>query len=293
MTEKQDGAKGVESPPKGRAGSRAAGGRRRLAIAGAIALAVFVLLVVPGYLASRPGFFSRFPALGAQYTPWTTSTHAEVGCEGCHVPPRVLDRTAYRLRMVGEFYLSLIPTSRVPGVFATPTDEACLVCHSDLRTVSPEGDIKIPHRAHVSVLKMNCVKCHDFLVHEKSPEGKHSPPMSGCLKCHNGDTAKNACSACHTDKDAPPTHAGKDWLVVHGKEAVGDGCDKCHKWTAHWCADCHSQRPRSHIADWRATHGLQVARHRDCEACHAGTFCARCHGEVPALNLDPALSLVR
>jgi hypothetical protein len=36
-----------------------------------------------------------------------------------------------------------------------------------------------------------------------------------------------------------------------------------------------------------------VARHRNCEACHAAPFCTRCHGELPKLNLDPALKLVR
>jgi hypothetical protein len=195
--------------------------------------------------------------------------------------------------MAGEFYLSIFARSRVPGVFATPTNEACLVCHSDLRTVSPTGDLRIPHRAHVSDLKMRCVECHAFLVHQKSPEGKHAPSMAGCLKCHDGDKAKSACSSCHTDKAAPPSHAGKDWLVVHGRTAAGADCVKCHKWAADWCADCHSQRPRSHGTDWRVAHGRRIAQHRGCEACHAGAFCIRCHGEVPQANFDPTLKLVR
>lgn len=269
------------------------GKRRRRVIAGVIALVLFAVLVLPGYIASRPDFFSRFPGLSKQYAPWAVSTHAEAGCEACHVRPRLLDRATYQVRMIGEFYVSLLSRSRVPGVFATPTDEACLACHSDLRTVSPEGDLKIPHRAHVSILKLRCVECHHFLVHEKSPEGKHTPPMAGCLKCHDGDKAKNACSACHTAKAAPPSHSGKDWLVVHGRQPAGPECAKCHKWAADWCADCHSQRPRSHGADWRAVHGRAAGRHRGCEACHASTFCIRCHGELPTLNLDPTLELVR
>jgi hypothetical protein len=270
-----------------------AGRSRRLAIAGAVALVVLAAVVGPAVLASRPGFFARFPGLTKQYTPWAASTHAEAGCESCHTRPRLLERVGYRARMVGEFYLSLVTRSRVPGVFATPTDEACLACHSDLRTVSPEGDLKIPHRAHVSILKMRCVECHRYLVHETSPEGKHTPPMAGCLRCHDGDTADNACSACHTAKAAPPSHTGKDWLVVHGTQPADPECVKCHKWATDWCADCHSQRPRSHGADWRAVHGSRVAVHRGCEACHAGTFCIRCHGEVPKLKYDPTLKVVR
>jgi hypothetical protein len=269
------------------------GGRRRLTVAAIAAFVLLALVVVPGYLASRPGFFSRYPGLSRQYAPWVTSTHSGYGCEECHVSPRLLDRSVYRVRMLGEFYVSIVSRSRVPAVFATPKDEACLVCHSDLRTVSPKGDLRIPHRAHVSILKMRCVECHDFLVHEKSPEGKHTPPMAGCLRCHDGDTANDACSACHTEKAAPASHRGKEWLLVHGKLSAGAKCEKCHKWAADWCADCHSQRPRSHGAGWRKAHGIQVGRHRGCEACHAGPFCARCHGEVPTLNNDPTLKLVR
>jgi hypothetical protein len=266
--------------------------RRRFAVAG-VAIALVVLVGIPGYLAAQPDFFARYPGLAKRYTPWKVSTHAEAGCETCHVRPRLLERSLYRVRMAGEFYVSLVVPSRVPSVFAAPTDEACLVCHSDLRTVSPEGDLKIPHRAHVSILKMHCIECHAFLVHEKSPEGKHTPPMAACLKCHDGDKAKNACSACHTEKAAPASHKAKDWLIVHGKEPVRTDCEKCHKWAADWCADCHTQRPRSHGADWRTVHGARVAVHRGCEACHVDTFCIRCHGEVPQLNLDPALRVVR
>jgi hypothetical protein len=292
VTDTKSTQKRQKRPPKGLVGA-SGHSRRRLAVLAGVMLALIVLVVVPGFLAAQPGFFSRYPGLSKQYPPWAVSTHAETGCEECHVRPRLLDRAAYRVRMVGEFYVSLVSRSRVPGVFATPTDEACLVCHSDLRTVSPEGDLKIPHRAHVTILKMPCVRCHDFLVHEKSPEGKHTPPMAGCLTCHDGDKAKSACSACHTEKAAPASHKAADWLVVHGAESVGAKCDSCHKWAANWCVDCHSQKPRSHAADWRATHGLQVARHRGCEACHANGFCIRCHGELPGLQYDPTLKLVR
>jgi hypothetical protein len=276
-----------------RGSSSGTGGRRRLVIAAAVALALLVLVAIPGYLATRPGFFSRYPGLSRQYAPWATSTHAGYGCEECHVRPRLLDRSLYRVRMTGEFYVSIFSSARIPSAFPTPTDEACLVCHSDLRTVSPKGDLRIPHRAHVSILKMRCVECHDFLVHEKSPEGKHMPTMAACLRCHDGDTASDACSACHTAKAAPATHRAADWLVVHGGQTAGAECEKCHKWATDWCADCHAHRPRSHGADWRAAHGRQVARHRGCEACHAGSFCSRCHGEVPKLDLDPTLRLVR
>lgn len=271
----------------------AAATRRRFVLAVMAAFALTIFFLVPGYLASRPSFFGRLPALSAKYQPWSRSTHREVSCEACHVPPEAVAQSVYRVRMVGEFYLSLAFRSRAPRVFAPPTNDACLACHSDLRTVSPKGDLQIPHRAHISVLKMKCIECHDYLVHEKSPEGAYAPSMAACLRCHNGDTAKNACTACHTEKAAPVSHRAKDWVIVHAKRANDPECTGCHKWAANWCADCHAKRPRSHTSDWRTTHGLQVRAHRSCEACHTGPFCTRCHGEVPKLNFNPTLHLVK
>ena len=202
-------------------------------------------------------------------------------------------RAVDTLRMSGGFYVSIVMPSRAASTFPVPTNEACLRCHSDLRTVSPTGDLKIPHRAHVDVLKMRCVACHGYVVHEKSPEGNHRPAMAGCLSCHNGDTAKNSCPTCHTSKDAPASHKTKEWTIAHGHQASYAACDKCHKWAPHWCADCHAQRPPSHVKDWRTVHGAAVKVHRGCEACHAAPFCIRCHGDVPKLNFDPALKLVK
>jgi hypothetical protein len=267
--------------------------RKRYVFAGIAVLALLLLVVLPGFLASRPAFFGRVPSLTKKYEAWSTSTHVGAGCEGCHVAPNAVAKTTYRARMVGEFYLSLVFRSREPKVFNTPTNESCLACHNDLRTVSPKGDLQIPHRAHVTVLKMKCVECHNYVVHDKSPEGKHTPPMSGCLRCHDGDTAKNGCTVCHTAKAVPASHKAADWDIVHAKKAADPECDSCHKWTENWCVDCHARRPRSHTADWRATHGAQVAKHRSCEACHDAAFCVNCHGELPAKNLDPTLVIVK
>jgi len=195
---------------------------------------LLVFVVAPGFIASRPAFFERYPTLADKYEPWSTSTHVEAGCEGCHVPPKVLAQTGYRLRMAGEFYRSLVSRSSEPKVFGTPTNEACLACHSDLRTVSPKGDLQIPHRAHVTILKMKCIECHNFLVHETSPAGTHTPPMAGCLRCHDGDTAKDGCTSCHTEKAAPESHQAPDWSVVHAQRAAEPECQSCHKWTEAW-----------------------------------------------------------
>ncbi len=259
---------------------------------GLATLAVVVLVIAPAYLASQPSFLSRYAGYEHAYDTWTESLHARVSCRSCHVEPGLVAQAGYSARMFGEFYLSIVRPAREPDVMARPTNEACSRCHAELRVVSPTGDLLIPHRAHVEMLGMECVECHDYLVHEVTADGVHTPPMSGCLTCHDGVTAKKECSACHTDKDQPASHEEPGWLVAHASSAPDDPeCTTCHEWTEHWCADCHDVRPASHGEQWRAQHRAVVAAsdRRNCEACHEGPFCVRCHGVVPLLNLDPTL----
>lgn len=254
--------------------------------------AILVLVVVPGVLAYRSEFFARYPALETRYRTWAISTHAEAPCRSCHLRPAPLAEAVYPVRLLGAFYVSLVSRTNPPNVFASPTNEACLSCHSDLRSVSPKGDLQIPHKAHVNVLEMRCVQCHKYLVHERSHEGKHDPPMRLCLECHDGDTAEDACTACHTSKAAPRSHTRTDWLVVHPVESTTQDCASCHGWREDWCVECHRDRPRSHGNDWRAVHGNGLDKHRSCEACHKPSFCVRCHGVYPARGIDPGLRLV-
>ncbi|MBU4556702.1 MAG: hypothetical protein KJ747_07520, partial [Actinobacteria bacterium] len=59
--------------------------RRRtvLTILAAI-LAVGLLVVLPAVISAQPGFFGRYPELAGAYESWSTSPHAEAGCEQCH-----------------------------------------------------------------------------------------------------------------------------------------------------------------------------------------------------------------
>lgn len=273
--------------------ARSAPGRRRLVLRGSVVLVVIVILfVVPGYVASQPRFLQRYAGLAAPYKTWSTSVHARVSCQQCHAAPTFAGQARYDMSMLGQFYLSIVAPSRQPDLFSAPPSTACRNCHVDLRTVSPAGDVKIPHAAHVNVLKIPCVRCHRYLVHQTNADGTHHPAMATCLACHDGRTAKNTCPTCHTNKGFPLSHRAANWVVIHPLMQQKIDCTKCHKWTPDWCAACHAKRPRSHVADWRAVHGLAVDRHRDCEVCHAAAFCTRCHGTVPKRNFNPALKPV-
>lgn len=266
--------------------------RRRLRIL-AIAVVAAAVIAAPFVFASRPQAMKGVSAVSRWYSPWAKSTHAEVACRDCHASPTLLSRAGFAVRVSTGLLTSAIGSRNVTTAFSEPTNRACLVCHSDLRSVSPKGDLQIPHRAHIELLKMRCVECHSGVAHDTTRDGSSIPPMKGCLRCHDGRVAKDACSACHTAKAAPASHKAPDWLVVHASAGSSPECVRCHKWAKNWCSDCHSHRPKSHGRDWRRTHGQAVAVHRDCEACHTASFCTRCHGDVPKLNFDPALTLIR
>jgi hypothetical protein len=266
--------------------------RHFLVRAGLITLAFVVLVAIPTYIALQPAFMDRYEAYETASETLAGSLHSSLSCHQCHIEPGVVPQTLHAARMFSEFYLSLLPVSREPDLLDTPTNEACNECHMNLRTVSPSGDLNIPHRAHVEMLAMECVQCHNYLVHEVSPEGTGVPPMEACLTCHDGVQAKSDCSACHTDKDPPDTHLEEEWVFTH-PAAEDESCNECHDWTENWCADCHAQRPESHGEDWRAQHQFRVESRRNCEACHTGEECIRCHGLVPSLNYDSSITLVR
>jgi hypothetical protein len=250
-----------------------------------------VLIGTPLYSTGKPSFFKRYPKLIPYYETWAKSTHAQVMCWQCHLVPGQLNNSLFRIRMIAEFYVSIV-SNRTPNVLIKPPNEACTRCHYLERKASPSGDLKIPHLAHVKVLKLRCIYCHKWAVHFKNPEGKNTPRMVTCLKCHNGKKATNKCTACHKEKIYPVSHRAKNWLQIHSQKQKEINCKRCHGWVKKFCSTCHKSKPASHKGYWRTTHRLRVAQRRNCEACHQPSFCVRCHGEVPQLNISQAPKFV-
>jgi hypothetical protein len=256
--------------------------RRRLLIWGAagLALAVLVLLALPVFSVLQPDYYRRYPTLGLRMDHWKTSTHSRIGCAECHIEPGVKGFVVFSARAIPDFYSQLAHGSDKTNLLQPPTRRACRKCHTRYRTVAPSGDLLIPHRAHVEVLRMQCVACHKNLVHSLNRRGFNRPEMETCLEqCHDGDKASNKCVDCHTRKQTPATHARGDWLQIHGRMSHTQDCGVCHDWTPGYCGDCHDKRPASHVGNWKEGHGPAAKQRKDgCLVCHGGKkFCDRCH----------------
>jgi hypothetical protein len=244
----------------------------------AVGLVIAVLLILPVYSTLQPDYYSRYPALRVRMENWAKSTHAKVSCAGCHVDPGLMGFLTFAAKSIPDFYSQLLQGPRSTNLLSVPDKNACQKCHTNYRQVSPQGDLLIPHRAHVVVLDMNCAFCHRNLVHSLNTQGFNSPEMSTCLICHNGKKATDQCVKCHTGKQAPPSHQAKDWLQVHSQKTKTVDCGTCHGFTQNYCAYCHSQRPASHAGNWKTAHAVPARENpKRCLVCHTEKFCKTCH----------------
>ncbi|MDH4140929.1 MAG: hypothetical protein OEV43_10220 [Coriobacteriia bacterium] len=256
--------------------------RRRFIKWGVISLAVVVviLLVLPVVSMLQPGYYRRYPALRDRMDHWAVSTHSRISCAECHVNPGAGAFLTFAAKSIPAFYSQLVKGPSTTNLLRAPTRAACQKCHTTYRQVSPAGDLLIPHRAHVVVLDMQCVTCHKNLVHSPNRRGFNRPEMEGCVgQCHNGDTASDQCTDCHTRKQTPDTHERADWLAIHGTMADTIDCSECHDWTPEYCAACHEKRPASHAGNWKKDHAPVAKKRGDgCLVCHGGEkFCKECH----------------
>jgi len=245
----------------------------------ALAALLVVAVALPVVSVLQPGYYRRYPALGQRMDHWAVSTHSRISCVACHVEPGFRGFVSFAAKEVPSFYAQLLGGPDDTNLLRPPGKAACQQCHTGFRSVSPGGDLLIPHKAHVEVLHMECVACHKDLVHSLNQRGYNRPEMETCLTCHDGDTAADECVKCHTGKQTPPTHEAKDWLQVHGQVADAKACGSCHDWTPDYCGDCHRRRPASHAGNWKQGHA-KAAKERgtSCAVCHGGeTFCKQCH----------------
>lgn len=279
MTERDEApasdAEVVDAPAEGKRRSP----RRAIIVAVAV---VVVGLLLPVFSTLQPAYYERYPSLRVRMAGWRTSTHAKVACAECHVEPGAFGFLDFAVKSVPAFYSQLVFGPNPTNLLGVPSSAACLRCHTVYRQVSPNGDLLIPHRAHVDVLGIRCAVCHKNLVHSLNTRGYNKPEMSTCLTlCHDGKQATNACVKCHTRKEVPDTHKTTDWLDAHGTTAETAKCGTCHGFQPDYCrTTCHEQRPPSHAGNFKQSHQYRVEAKgtKGCTFCHGGAkFCDQCH----------------
>lgn len=254
--------------------------RRRIAMALAATAVALALLLLPAVSTLQPGYHERYPDSRESIKYWSESTHARMSCAGCHMEPGLKATLEYGLRAIPVFYSQLFSGPSKNDLLGPPSSKACNKCHTTDRRVSADGDLLIPHRAHVETLGIECARCHSDLVHSKNPRGLNRPKMTGCTEsCHDGKRATDKCAKCHTGKQIPDSHGQKDWLRIHQAESKKTDCESCHAWSPDFCNDCHVKRPASHRGNWKTLHAARARTQGEssCRFCHEAKFCTECH----------------
>ncbi|APR75403.1 Cytochrome c family protein [Minicystis rosea] len=201
------------------------------------------------------------------------------------------------------------------GPLHLPGPDACRACHTSPHDERPcEGchglpaaragamaareELRFSHRAHVSRVKGNCVRCHLDIG-----EGAEilRPRMATCGSCHahREQLATNKCDPCHVslrdEGKKPDDHLihGGNFLREHGVRAAADRqiCASCHNESS--CLGCHGvtapmlperrafddpMRVGVHRAGFKARHAEEARGDPGlCTTCHAPSVCSDCH----------------
>lgn len=156
-------------------------------------------------VSSRPEFCGSCHVMTPYYESWKGSSHHNVDCVDCHIPPGVTAeiRKKYEaLSMVASYFTGTYGTNP----WAEIDDAACLRCHERRLLSGKElfGDVLFDHAAHLAGMRrgktLRCTSCHSQIV-----QGSHiAVTSSTCILCHFKGQASGSgtarCTLCHTNR---------------------------------------------------------------------------------------------
>jgi len=163
--------------------------------------------------------------------------------------------------------------------------------------------LKTGHRRHVKELGTECAACHTTIPQSTAASDRNVPNHDVCFECHDGDTAPDECTTCHTNADEavelpnPPREVlfshkahlerGMQCITCHAEAKPGadgelvfgmpdmEACFACHngQQARLGCETCHTRLatllPKDHQPGW-------TQRHSEVAMTDLST-CARCH----------------
>lgn len=251
----------------------------------AAALLVAIGIVVIGAaveVSSRPRFCGSCHIMKPYYESWKHSSHKNVACVECHIPPGVTAeiRKKYEaLSMVARYFTGTYGTNPWTEI----EDAACLRCHERRLLIGKEllGDVLFDHSAHLSEMRrgkrLRCTSCHSQIV-----QGSHiAVTTSTCILCHfkgqvTGEgTAR--CTLCHQVPEkkyqigstvfdhADVARFGMECTWCHARPQGSDGPVPRER-----CVTCHNQAARlEKYGETELLHRKHVTEHKvDCMDCH-------------------------
>lgn len=271
-----------------------------------LAVGVGVILAYGAiHVSSSPAFCGTCHVMEPYYDSWLTSSHKNIACVDCHIPPGVtaeLEKKYEAMAMVARYFTGTYGTRP----WAEIDDAACLQCHQRRLLLGREvyGDVLFDHAPHLTELRrgkrLRCTSCHSQIV-----QGSHIAVTSTtCTLCHFKNAqpadATARCTLCH---QVPEKVVDADGVAFDHSDVsrFGMDCEFCHTPPSptagsvprERCITCHSDPRR--LAEYENgdfLHRTHVTDHKvECTHCHleiehvaprhleaARTECDACHG---------------
>ena len=267
----------------------------------------FLLTILMVQATSRPQFCGSCHVMAPYYDSWKTSSHAQVACVDCHIPPGIyseIEKKKEAISMVVSYFTGTYGTNP----WAEVDDAACLQCHQRRLLAGKEvfSGILFDHSPHLTELRrekqLRCTSCHSQIV-----QGSHiKVTTSTCVLCHFKDQKPNTgtaeCILCH---DVPDKVIEKGKLSFNHAdvERFDMQCSWCHAHVTKGdgsaprqrCYVCHNDPERlTKYDDHLELHRTHVTEHKvECMHCHteiqhgsfagrtetAGAACGTCHSD--------------
>ncbi|MBI3092437.1 MAG: NapC/NirT family cytochrome c [Candidatus Tectomicrobia bacterium] len=262
-----------------------------------ILIGVVVLVIIGGGVglvaySNTPQFCGSCHIMTPFYTSWQESTHSEVGCLECHLPPEAQAKLWGKFQSLSRVVNYVLRTYGTKPA-AEVTDASCLRsgCHEQrllAGKVTFKKGIIFDHQPHLGDLrrgkKLQCATCHSQIV-----QGQHiSVTEDTCFLCHfkgardelgrSHDVPTARCQVCHEPPQKEIALAPGLSYSHAGVLQYGARCTDCHLETIvgtgevpkQMCLKCHGEKER--LERYQATefihkHHVEL-RKVECFECH-------------------------
>ncbi|MDA8168440.1 MAG: cytochrome c3 family protein [Nitrospiraceae bacterium] len=191
-----------------------------------LVIAVIAFIAIGGFGAwkfwdfkeNNPKFCIACHLMTPAYNAWATSEHAGINCHNCH-HLSLMDQNKLLISFVFKNPKTVPPRH---GEVIVPW-KLCVNCHYDTNKEYPNAP-KINnspfHSRHFFASKIECTKCHGYIIHRFTPEPRF------CVRCHQGKEVHGtgmeglACLNCHTDRTLNLKPDRLKCLYCHGGDNV-------------------------------------------------------------------------
>jgi nitrate/TMAO reductase-like tetraheme cytochrome c subunit len=232
-------------------------------------------------LTSQSWFCNSCHIMEPYYSTWHTSSHKDVECVRCHIPPGLNNFVSAKLNGAGQVVDDLLNrTNTKPS--AVVSDASCTRagCHSieKIKTTTIDKKFKFDHGKHLGLeyqgITIHCTTCHSHVKADKHFDVN----LTTCITCHmNKQDAIDARPArlveIKFDQTMPTTAAA---IVARTDAAsatapIVEVATATAKTPSRQCKTCHNP-PQQEINfhGLKVNHIEYVAYGAACESCHNG-----------------------